>query len=513
MPKRDRSAAAAPATPAPEPEETPEATPAPVEPEAAEEPADEAPKPARRGRRSTRVEEGAKSEAGEDMDGAVDPRPDEEPDEAQQKPARRRGRTAKPKPEGDSADVAEVDEAKQREYKFADVDDAEIEFTSLADADDYISAVYYGREGMTKTTSAVMASALTEPGKVLLINAEGGAKKKALEQHGVQSDRVMVWPAPGKRVSFAGLEKLFYKLAADLAKDKDSWLAVIWDSGTEIVQTVLDQVVEGVIQDQEEIISRAKGRAGNIKMRDRFDNDRDDYRKMSNMVRGLVRKFRYLPCHFIMTALLRKDEDEKTHKVTYNPAFTPALQTDILGYMDCVLYCQSTVSDGQPLFYAMTVAAKDDRAKDRYNTLPGELVNPTFDRVVGYIRGELDPDTDPIQKLMPGGAAKRGAEVKADAPKLARAPRASRAKKTEPAPAEPKADPEPEPDAAKESAAAKARVQSEIADKEGTPATRSRARVSRAARGAAQADRDKAKPRPGTRTTRPVVGYSEEPPF
>lgn len=451
-------------------------------------------RPRRTGRRASRVSEGAKSEAGADMDGA-DNGADE--DEEPEKPARKR-RTPPAEPEAPKPSTRSV-----RDYQFGDIDVDDLEFGTLEDADKFLSVLYYGREGMIKTTNALQMTRLPQPGRVLLINAEGGAKGKALAKHGVDSSRVDVWPQPGKRVTYEGLERLFYRIAADLEKDPASWLGVIWDSGTEIVQTMLDHIIEDVIAEQEEILAKTAGRAGNIKVRDRFDNDRDDYRRMSNMVRGLIRKYRYLPCHFVITALLRQDEDERTKKLVYNPAFTPALQTDILGYMDVVAYCRSTRNEGKPVYFATTVAEADDRAKDRFDSLPRELVEPGFDRIAHYVWDELQHDTDPLQKLMPGGgAAGRDEPAKAPAAKPARASRART--KTAEKPAVPAPDGTPDeaqaapPEEPKTEAAAKAAVQEEIADKEDTPARRARAAGGR---------------RAGTRTKRAEVGYSDEPPF
>lgn len=527
MPRRG-TAPAARTREKPEPEDTAEEAPA-AEPEAEERPA------RRRGGRRTRVEEGAKSEAGADMDGQLPP---DDPDE--EKP--RRGRRNRV-PKEDATDSTEPrqrhatqDVVRAREFDFSDIDESEMELGSLDDEPDHLSVLYYGREGTTKTTSALRMTALPGKGRVLLVNAEGGAKAKALAKHGVDTSRVATWPQPGKRVTFAGLEALFYRLAADLEKDPDSWLGVIWDSGTEIVQTVLDQVVEDAIREQEEIIAKTRGRAGNITVRDRFDTDRDDYRKMSNMVRSLVRKWRYLPCHFVMTALTR--EDEKGKKTVYGPKFTPALADDILGYMDQVLYIKSTRNKGRPVYYATTVQADDDRAKDRYDSLPRELVDPGFDRVLGYIEGDLVAAEDPVQDKMPGGAV----EEREPEEKPARPARSGRrAKQVEPDPgdaseeaadeaqAEPPAEkekpkplrtrtsrsratkaaePQAEADEAEmteaqraviEEQAARKRVLAEQNDKEATPAQRARTR------------RAPAKAAPKSKTA--DVKYDDEPPF
>lgn len=452
---------------------------------------------------------------------AADPSPEETPADASapaaegETTAKRRGRRTKPAEDGaeEPKTARKPKAADARGFDFTDVDTTgEITFEDLDTADEYVSVLYYGAEGTTKTTSALLATRLPDKGSVLLINAEGGAKKSALVGRGIDASRVKLWPPRGQRVSYDGLEKLFYKLAADLKADKDSWCAVIWDSGTEVVQSLLDQVVEKEFAEQQEILAATGGRAGNIKLRDRFDNDRDDYRIMSNQVRSLIRKYRYLPAHFIMTALLRTDINDKTKAITsIGPAVTPALQTDILGYVDVVAYCKATTdTDGQRVLYAQTYPEGKERAKDRFDVLPGELVNPTFDRIVAYVRGELVAEDDATQAAMPGGQEKR----KPAAEKPARSGRRSRAKVAEPEPEDPSADDAPAAEdgeavaAAKAEQVAKANVKEEIADK--APVRRA-ARASRTTRNAARQDKAAE-----ARTERPAVakgGFNEEPPF
>lgn len=280
-----------------------------------------------------------------------------------------------------------------------------VSFASLDDSAEYLSALLYGAEGTGKTTGAALMTSISPTGNVLVVNAEAGLKKRALASHGVDTSRVMVWPPEGDRVTFEGLESLFYRLASDLEDNPSSWLGTVWDSATDIHQELLDQVVEAEMAKQTEILEKAgnKGRAGNIVLRDRFDNDRDDYRRMSNQFRTLLRKFRYLPCHFAVTALLRIDEDERTKRKTSGPAVTPAIQNDLTGYVDQVLLCKVADMKGGRVFFAQTVATSSERAKDRHNVLPEEMVNPTFDRLYKYMVGELKEADDPLQLALATG--------------------------------------------------------------------------------------------------------------
>ena len=292
-------------------------------------------------------------------------------------------------------------------------DPGEFEFVPLEDGDEHLSILWWGIEGTGKTTdlARVAASKLIDlgliKGKVLVINAEGGAKVTPLRHHGIDTSIIMQYPKPGQPLTFEGLERLYYRLASDLEKDPNSWAAVGWDSITAIVEKLLDDVIEADMRKTAEILQRAKkgrdGRSGNITMRDRFETEGDDYASMSNQVRLLLRKYRTLPCHFLVTALERRDEDKKrkVNKITYGPAVNPALATPLLGYVDVAIRTQ-VLDDAT--YFGRTTPTEDSRGKDRMFSLPVEMVDPTFDRILAYVRGELKHETDPAQKRMPGGA-------------------------------------------------------------------------------------------------------------
>jgi hypothetical protein len=344
-----------------------------------------------------------------------------EPAQEETKPARRGRKTAEERAAEREADNATygadqggglpdggVEDWTKPEY--AD-DPGEFEFGSLDDDDEFLSIMWWGKEGTGKTTNlARVAATKLAPvvkGNVLMINAEGGAKRTPLRKHGIDTSRFKTYPQPGQQLTFEGLERLYYRLAADLDADPDSWGAVCWDSITAIHEKLLDNVIEADMRKQAEILQRAKktrgGRSGNITMRDRFETDGDDYGQMTSQVKLLLRKYSTLPCHFLVTALERRDEDKKRKgsKPQYGPAVTPALSTALLGYVDIVI--RTHVLD-ENVYYGRTTPTEDSRGKDRLNSLPVELVDPTFDRIYAYVHGELQHETDRTQRRMPNGA-------------------------------------------------------------------------------------------------------------
>lgn len=278
-----------------------------------------------------------------------------------------------------------------------DLDEEEVEtnakpwFADVEDVTDYVNALFYGREGSTKTTSLARMSTL---GRVLIINAEGGVKVKPLVDRGAVKENLKIFPPPGSdiKITHKSLDTLYRKVKADLQKDPNSWVCIGFDSITEVYQAVLDDA-------QDRRIKRVLNKGVDKSDIDEFHVDIADYGTMSKMIRDLLRKFRDLPCHVVFTALERRDIDKDTNKPTYGPAITPGLQADILGYPDLVFYFKAEDEDGPTR--ALTRATARFRAKDRFGVFPRVLVEPAGDRIIQYVRGDLTEETDPFQADLP----------------------------------------------------------------------------------------------------------------
>jgi hypothetical protein len=262
-------------------------------------------------------------------------------------------------------------------------------FADLDSTEDYLNVLMYGREGSGKTTAAATLANLGT-GNVLFVNAEGGLKKNTLKRHGIDTSRIKIWPNPGEAITHKGLDELHRALKADLARDPNSWAGVVFDSATEIVPALVDQVAT-------DRIDKAAKRGVTIDAVDQFFTDRSDYGTMSKMFRDILRKFRDLPTHFIITALERRDVDDDTGKVTYGPAVTPGVQADLLGFVDLVLACSAEDLDENKPYRALTRSAGKYRGKDRLGVLPRILVEPTMPRILAYENGELTEQSDPLQ--------------------------------------------------------------------------------------------------------------------
>lgn len=268
-------------------------------------------------------------------------------------------------------------------------------FTPAEDHPDYLNLVYWGREGGGKTTDALTACNVAPEGsRVLLINAEGGFKKDALRRRGIRTDNLVIFPRsddPSHRITREDLASIFRRVSADLHNEPSKWFAVVWDSGSEITNLILDQV-------QAARVAKARRAAANPAVIDEFFVDRDDYGTTAKMMRDLLRDWRDLPCHFVMTCLERRDIDADTKKPQYGPALTPKIAGDVLGYSDLVLFTKAADEKGP--YRAMTKESARYRCKDRFGMLPRVMATPTFERILRYYEDTLSEETDPEQKII-----------------------------------------------------------------------------------------------------------------
>lgn len=274
-------------------------------------------------------------------------------------------------------------------------------FAPIEDTSDTYNMCFWGREGGGKTTAlATAANTAPEGSKILVVNAEGGLKLAAMKRRGIDTSKIVVYPNPARneRLTRAGLDKVYRRVNADLSRDPNSWYMVAWDSATEIHEAIVSQVSERRLERSKSRIEDAGGVA-KFDEADEFFTDRDDYGTMSKMVKDLLRKFRDLPCHFVVTALERRDVDEKTSKVTYGPGVTPGLQNAILGYMDLNLYFKQEDEDGP--YRALVRGVSTYRTKDRMGGLPKVIAEPSFARILGYTDGSITEAEDPLQAALP----------------------------------------------------------------------------------------------------------------
>lgn len=320
-------------------------------------------------------------------------------DEAQQKPVRRASAARKP-----AAQKPEPPKPTAQVTGFVD-----LTLSGLDDESDFMVLVLYGPAGTRKTTSSLRITKAIPKGNVLVIAAESGLKKQALVQHDVDVSRVRFWPPRGQQVSFEGLEALFFKVLTDLEKDPASWAGMVWDSLTEVIQTLVDNATAADVARLQKIAAASKN---TIQVRKTYEREGADYGVVTGQFRQLLRKYRSLPCHQVFVCLeedrkeaVETDEGRKQKVGVIGPSLPPKVREDTEQHADVEI--RMTVVDMVgvgPVGIGRTVAAEDLRAKDRYHVLPTVMFDPGWERIWAYVTGELKPDSDEAQQALVSSA-------------------------------------------------------------------------------------------------------------
>jgi hypothetical protein len=283
---------------------------------------------------------------------------------------------------------------------------SDYEIPTLEDTEFY-RGLWYGPQGKGKTTAiATVAHAADEVGgKVIYIDADDGLKAEALRRVGIPTAPF----EPYRDVSYEGLLKLHDIIGNRLA-DGHNIYALCWDTTTKTASVQLEKITDDAYK-----ANMAKPQA---KRTPRTETDvwQDDYGVLAHQMRKLVRRFHALDMHLLIGAHERKDKDDDTGKVVIQPAMSPSVITDVLGYMDFCIHCRTEDFDDAALvdgmeFSGLTRPKGRFVAKDRFGLLPRVMADPSFLRVMDYYRGTLKSADDPLQKA---AIARRSAKAEAD---------------------------------------------------------------------------------------------------
>jgi hypothetical protein len=261
---------------------------------------------------------------------------------------------------------------------------------SLADEQQYYKVLWYGDAGTAKTTNL---ATLANLGRMVFVEAEAGLKNKPLLDMGVNTANI----DPFRDIRYASLDDMFWDLHASLEDNPGEYAGVGFDSLSEIVKKLVEQVTDKEFAKK---VKKLEQRGESTEDLDPLFIDISYYGTMTEQMRRLTRKYRDLPCHIGFTALERRDVDEDTGKVAYGPAVNPAFQNDIVGYVDVVIHTTTDGQwpDGSDVMIGQTRKNGKYGAKDRFHATPITLVDPTFERVIKYIEGELTAENDERQQ-------------------------------------------------------------------------------------------------------------------
>lgn len=240
-----------------------------------------------------------------------------------------------------------------------------LEVQAVTETDDYINMLLYGNPGSGKTVLAGSADAVPELRSVLFIDVEGGTMSLRDRFPDIEVVRVTSWNDM----------QLIYN---ELYEMKHDYKTVVLDSVTEMQKFSMYNIMRELIKEHPD--------------RDPEVPSVREWGKNIEQIRRLVRGFRDLPMHTIITALAATDKDAKTGKMMTRPSLSGKLAMEIGGFVDIVLYLYTTVADDDIMRLALSAGTDKEIAKDRSDSLPVILQNPDMTKIYEHIfsTGETD---------------------------------------------------------------------------------------------------------------------------
>jgi hypothetical protein len=259
---------------------------------------------------------------------------------------------------------------------------------------EYVKVLYWGAYGSGKTTDmAYMAHA----GPIEWIRADKGLKARPLRDLGVPVDRI----TPHDELRPDALERMLEDWRGALHDKPGSIAGICLDTATELIARRIEVQADLAWRDY---VTRSKKQHTEVDrtMRYAAGDSRDWYQPVTQEITRLIRHMTDLPWHVAISCQTRRDVDKDTGHVQYGPAANPAVQSNLIGYCDLVI---ETAAEGlwhdhpdDEVFAGYPRPRPGREGKDRFHALPRILAMPTFDRVLGYVRGDLDFRTDPVQE-------------------------------------------------------------------------------------------------------------------
>jgi hypothetical protein len=277
--------------------------------------------------------------------------------------------------------------------------------TNLEEADEYTRAMFFGDAGTGKTSAMAFAANLPGDGLTVIIDAEGGLKKSALKELGVDTTKIVMWPdrSKGEEITYESLENLLYQLRQTIRERPGAIKVVGFDSTTEVVGKLLTDITRYAYEKDQNLseAQKAKRIADGKKLRESpLETQIQDYGVLTNQMRTLFRGFRDLGCHLVLTALEKDDAEGENGTKATGPELPNKVSTSLRGYVDLVIRftsetLQTSALTQETLIKAETKKSLTRQCKDRDNKLPLELLTPTLDRILAYLSGDLTLATDP----------------------------------------------------------------------------------------------------------------------
>jgi hypothetical protein len=217
-----------------------------------------------------------------------------------------------------------------------------------------LNILVHGEPGCGKTWFAASAAEVKAMGKVLLLDIEGGTLSIPKKYPSVDIVRITHW----RQIQDV------YNVLYDT--ECEGYGTVILDSATEAQKYSMDSVMSSAVA-RDDTLDR------DMPMQRHWGVNIEHMRKM-------IRAFRDLPCHTIITALTKEDQDQKTFVTKRRPSMSGKLSSEIAGFMDIVFYMYVKEDEEEGTIRVLGAKAGETyTAKDRSDSLPNYIAPPAYD--------------------------------------------------------------------------------------------------------------------------------------
>lgn len=222
----------------------------------------------------------------------------------------------------------------------------------------YINMLIYGESGAGKTRLSGSADDVPEMRRILFIDVEGGTLTLRDTFPEVEVVRVKNWQQ---------MQSVYDELYAD----QHGFTTIVVDSLTELQKMSMDGVMRKLVEEHEERDADVPGiREWNINI---------------EQTRKFVRAFRDLPVNTIFTALVQSDKNVRTGAMKRKPSLSGKVKDEVAGFLDIVVYLYTKEIDQENKRMLLCGQTEDTVAKDRSNTLPMTIENPTMSDIWKYL--------------------------------------------------------------------------------------------------------------------------------
>ena len=257
----------------------------------------------------------------------------------------------------------------------------------------FLNLLVYGDFGVGKTRLAGSACGVEQMNDVLLINAESGELT-------LESDELPFENIDQVRITdFSGVARVFEFLRRHCQLRDEQDIEGLRTLEARLKGVALEEIETPkqyrtvIIDSLSEVEAYCMNQLLGISDASKIDDETataewGEYKRNHSMMQRLVRSYRDLPMHLIMTCHRQYDQDEQK-KMLYTPAMTGKLRSQVQGFVDMVGYLVmgSPKEDGSPADRRLYVQPSTRyAAKCRFSKFKApHMDNPTMQTILEAI--------------------------------------------------------------------------------------------------------------------------------